>query len=359
MKDRSSHHLRIMHLVTGLDAGGAERLVYDLSLEQHYMHPVTVSITDADRLLPLFEKAGLEVVLLNMKKSIPSFFRTLKAIIRMVDEHDINILHCHMFHPLLFSWIVKILRGKVKVVFTSHSFVIGSALREWFTFLTRPFRNADIIFSKRMKTWIYKKKNTFIVPNGIKLSAYSPGAGKKNAKFTFLCAARLNEAKNHSGMVKAVALLKDKGFTDFEMWFAGAGELEQQLKDEVAMARLEQIIKFLGYREDVPALMSQCHCFMLPSLWEGMPVSIIEALASGLPVIATRVGSLAEFFTEEEILFTGKDPADIAASMEKMLKAYDSFLSRTGRIRKKVSDTFDITAIEAVHKEIYKRLLTD
>ena len=136
---RNSKDMHIMHLVTGLNVGGAEKVVLDLSIAQKNsgLYPIVVSITHYDKLLPVFKKYGIEVFFLKIKKNPVSFFRSLKRLNILLKHKEIDILHCHMFHPILYATFLKIFRKRIKIVFTSHSFNIGSSFRNIICFCSQ------------------------------------------------------------------------------------------------------------------------------------------------------------------------------------------------------------------------------
>ncbi|MEC5147435.1 glycosyltransferase [Chitinophaga sp. 212800010-3] len=351
----NSRNLSVIHLVTGLNVGGAERAVLDLSaVQSEKIRLIVVSITNDNKLLSQFDKAGIEVIFLGVNKSFSSFFKSIFRLYKLIKERNVNILHCHMFHPIIYAIPIKFIKSNVKVVFTSHSFNIGSVFREYIVGFTKMLRAADIIFSGQMKSWIYKKKYTYIIPNGVKLSDYSQ-VGSKNKKFTFVSVARLDEVKNHKSMVEAASMLKHR--YEFQVLFAGTGELEGDLKTRIASYGLENIVKLLGYRSDISFLMNQCHCFMLTSLWEGLPISILEAFACGLPVISTAVGSIPEFFSPEEVVFTKQTPESIAACMELVMKNYNTYSEQSSKVRDRIAKDFDIGKIGDEHLSLYNKLL--
>lgn len=111
---------------------------------------------------------------------------------------------------------------------------------------------------------------------------------------TIGCVGSFREAKNHAFIVKIAAALKEKGIP-FRMQFAGTGELEPEIRQMVSDQHLTDQIMFLGLRRDIPELMAQFDLLLMPSLYEGFPVTLIESQASGLPaLISDRVPAEAD-----------------------------------------------------------------
>ncbi|WP_177222839.1 glycosyltransferase [Chitinophaga sp. YR627] len=345
-----------MHLITGLNAGGAEKVVLDLCTiqQEEGRNPLVVSITGNKKLEPLFIKNGITPIYLSAGRNLFSLIKGVKDLSRIVRKNGINILHCHLFHPLVFAYLLKFLNPSLKIVFTSHSFNIGSRVREFITWITKGLRDADVVFSAGMKSRMYKQHATEIIPNGINFASYAQ-SGQKNQVFTFICIARLDRVKNHMMLLEAVSMLsKDR---PFEMWLVGDGELREQATQFAAENGLEKHVKFLGYRSDIPDLLRQTHCFILPSLWEGLPISILEACAASVPVISTSVGSIPDFFSKEEILYTDTTAESIAQNMAKMMDHYDGYVESAVKLHGKAHTQFDLHLIGEKYIGLYRSLL--
>jgi Glycosyltransferase len=132
-------------------------------------------------------------------------------------------------------------------------------------------------------------------------------------------AARLAPVKGLEDLITALSLLK--GTANVHVEIAGAGPSSAELERKVAEARLSKVVKFLGWRDDVDALMSGWDIYVQPSLAEGFGIAAVEAMASGLPVVATNVGGLSEIVVDGEtgILVPARDPAALAKSIERLV----------------------------------------
>lgn len=350
-------NLKVLHLVTGLNVGGAEKAILDLCIVQRKagMTPVVVSITSNDRLKPLFNNWGIEPIFLAAGRNAFSLIKNMVRLNKLVRKKGINVLHCHLFHPLIFAYVLKFLNPRLKIVFTSHSFNIGSRFRELITRVTKGYRDADVIFSESMKTGIYKKYATTIIPNGIDFSNYTESK-EKSGKFTFICVARLEKVKNHLALLEAASQIKGKH--EFELWLVGDGAQKDVAMNAAKRHGIDGRVKFLGYRSDIPALLAQSHCFILPSLWEGLPISILEACAAKMPVISTAVGSIPDFFSTEDILFTETTAESISKGMSEMIIHYDKYLNSAHTLYGKARIKFDLDLVGEKYMQLYQSLLT-
>jgi len=160
--------------------------------------------------------------------------------------------------------------------------------------LLKPLRNIDILFSPNMKRYFHKSYNT-VIQNAVNAEEFK-GQTDKFEKFTFLAVGHLREAKNYPFLLKCAKELK-KSF-DFQILIAGEGKLRQELQEIIQKEELEEHVFLLGDVENIPKLLQRSHCLVMPSLWEGMPIAILEAGASGLLVIATPVGSISSVLND-------------------------------------------------------------
>ncbi|TLY15566.1 MAG: glycosyltransferase, partial [Nitrospirae bacterium] len=139
----------------------------------------------------------------------------------------------------------------------------------------------------------------------------------------------------------------------------GRGELEATLKQEAKDLGIEEHVQFLGFRDDVPSILSVMDVFVLPSLSEGLSVALLEAMAAGIPTIATRVGGNPELVIDQRtgFLIPPRDTETLASKLLILLQ--DKELSRTlgDNGRKRVKDSFSFEAMVNNYQQLYERLL--
>ncbi|MGL3001254.1 glycosyltransferase [Flavobacterium sp. RSSB_23] len=344
--------VKVLHLITGLNVGGAEKVVYDLSKEMEIRgHNVyVVGISEKNFLVKMFQDARINVQVLGVKKKISSFIKGLIFLRSFVKKNNIKIIHAHMTHSLIMAFFIKILNPRIKIVFTSHNFNLGSKLREIIIYLLKNFRSADIVFSEKMKKYIYKN-NTVVIPNGIDTSLYKLSVQKSNT-FTYLSIGRIEKVKNHKFLVDA-ALELQKEF-NFQIHIIGDGVLKEELVSYIGQNKLERVVKLLGYRSDINTVCNQSHVFVMPSLWEGLPISLLEAGASSLPVISTPVGSIPELIDDSNGYLVDLD--GFVEMMRKVYYEYSSAIIKGETLQARIYAQYDLKYIVDKHLEIYLSL---
>ena len=173
-----------------------------------------------------------------------------------------------------------------------------------------------------------------IVNNGVDTERFSPPAAVleqrgRRSPIQFLCVGRLIERKGQQHLLQAARLLCQRGYADrFQVLLVGGGDNEQSLQALCVQLSLEDKVVFAGVvsRENMPSIYAQADVFVLPSYNEGMSVALLEALAAGLPVVATETGGTAELVQRAPERCNGAivpwaDPGALADTLEIFLSA--------------------------------------
>jgi len=168
-----------------------------------------------------------------------------------------------------------------------------------------------------------------------------------------LVPARLHEQKGHRYLLEAAAELPGVHFA-----LAGDGPERAGLEAQARHLGLEARVSFLGYRDDVDALLSVCDLVVLPSLYEGLPVSLLEAMAARVPVIATRIGGTDELVTSGRtgLLVEPRDPAALAGAIRSLLDDPARAAQLADRAFHVVQEQFSAEATSGRVNEVYRQL---
>ncbi|UTJ05795.1 glycosyltransferase [Arcobacter roscoffensis] len=344
--------INILQLITGLGMGGAEKVVLDLAkfTNKNEFNTYVVSMSKRDELYDDFIQNKINTIKLDKSNSFRDIISLISSINKIIKEKNINIIHAHMTHSVIVASILKILNPKLKVVYTSHNFNIGSKLREIIVWFLKPFRNIDIVFSKNILKYFYKSHYK-VIPNGVQIDKYNLNL-EKNNKFTFINIGRLETQKNQKFLIKFTNKLKSK--YDFEIHIVGHGYLNEELENLIKENKLENHIKLLGLRNDIPELLNQSHCLIMPSLWEGLPIVILEAGASSLPVLSTPVGSIPSLLNKKNSYIC--ELKNFVDNAEFIINDYETAKEKANKLFKKINTIYSIDEIVKKHEQIYKDL---
>jgi glycosyltransferase involved in cell wall biosynthesis len=198
------------------------------------------------------------------------------------------------------------------------------------------------------------------IPNGVELERFSPGVNR-GMSANFLFVGRLVAQKGLEYLVRASALLKKKGL-EFSVDIVGDGPLNEDTRKLVHELGVEDRVRFLGYVSDdaLPRIYSEADIFVLPSVWEGLPLTLLEAWASELPVIATNVGGIGDVCvnTENALVVPSGDVEAFAEAMERLISdiSLRKKLGKNGRELVESGYTWKRVAERTM--EVYEQLLS-
>jgi glycosyltransferase involved in cell wall biosynthesis len=349
--------IHVLFLATGLGLGGAERVVLDIcsNINHNYFKTNVIGVSTQEELLPEFRKKSIETSILGHKKSMKAFYYSLKEVNDYVRKNNVNIIHSHMFHTLLIATLIKLFKPSLQIVFTPHNTFISMPIRRWSLWFLKPFRDVDTLFSKDALRFFHKQ-NYKVIPNGIDLTKYSNSSQQNSTHtFTFVIVGRLEYMKNHNFLIDVIYQLNQLNKYDFQLKIVGSGILEDALKSKVETLELNNIIDFLGARDDVPALLKDCDCLLLPSLWEAFPIVLLEAAACNIPVITTSVGSISTLVDQNNGYIVELDKFKDA--MIDVLENYDEAKSKSLNLQNKVKSNYQIKNIVKQYESIYQKIL--
>ncbi len=207
-----------------------------------------------------------------------------------------------------------------------------------------------------------------VVPSGIDLSPFDEPADRVALRQRFgvapeevlaIQAAALAPHKSQSDLLKATALACHEA-PRLRVWIAGEGPLRRSLEEEHRSLGLGTAVRFLGFRDDVNDLLRAADLFVVSSYLEGMGTATLDAMAAGLPVVATRVGGIPEIVESElsGLLVPPRDPGALAAAMVRLANdaALRARFGEGGRVR--VRD-FSADRTEQRTRALYEEVMED
>lgn len=326
------------------DAAGVPRHVIDLSLGLAALgYQITVAAPVGSS--PWRELRGHPTIVLlpftNRRAPHPSDVRWLLQLLRIVPDFD--VVHAHSSKAGFLGRLASLLtRRRRRCVFTPHGWSFWSATgarRRFFVGLERlaaPWGGRIVAVSAyerdaALSAGIGRAGQFAVVRNGVHVERF--GAEPAPQTGTIAMVARLSPPKRADLVVRAAALLHRQG-VDVRLQLIGDGPLRGEVEKVIGECDAAAYVELLGDRDDVPELLSAACCFVLASDYEGCPLSVLEAMAAGLPVIVTRVGGIDEVVTAATGIVVGHTAAELAAAMTLLLAdpATASAMGRAGRI---------------------------
>lgn len=268
-------------------------------------------------------------------------YRSMK---KLMEKEEFDIVYCHTPVGAAVARLAAASERKrgTKVIYMAHGFHFykGAPLFNWLLyypvekFLSR-FTDLLITINKedyRRAKSFHMKRLEYIPGVGIDLNRFSvlPEIKEKKRKelnilddeFALVSVGELSKRKNHRVVIEALYLLQNRKIKYF---ICGCGTLESELKDLIKKYGLNNQVFLLGFRRDIPEIYNACDVFVFPSLQEGLPVAMMEAMACGLPVIASNIRGNSDLIDRKKggYLVAATDTEGYVKAIDKMEKNKD------------------------------------
>lgn len=352
--------MRILQVIPVLDMAGAETMCQNLSVELHKMGHDVLVISLYTKETPLTEnlrKNGVPVVFLGKKTGLDilCFYR----LYREIQKFQPDVVHSHIYAGK-YAHIAASAAGVNVKVHTVHSIAQKEADtndKKLNGFLFKKMRVLPVALSEEVRQSIVElyhlnPKEIPIACNGIPMDRCDPCSAYPKTATNFIHVGRFGEEKNHGNLIRGFVKAHEQ-HPAIQLRLYGDGPLRQDMEDLVAELQAQDFIHFMGLTNDVYGAMAKADVFILPSIYEGMPMTLIEAMATGLPIITTPVGGIVDMLEDgKEAAFTGTDPASIAESISTFVDnlALRQTLGQAARIKAK---QFSAEAMAKKYLEIY------
>lgn len=272
-----------------------------------------------------------------LKKGNLTAYRRVKRIIR---EGGYNIIHCHTPVGAAVARLAarKARRNGSKVIYTAHGFHFykGAPWLNWLVYfpvewLLSPLTDVLITINRedyeRAKRLLRAKKVVYIPGVGIDVSRFR-GNGEQGAALrrelgipedaaVLLSVGDLNKNKNHRAVLEALARMENR---NLHYVVCGRGPLKEELEAFAREKGLADRVRFMGYRNDIPAFYAMADVFVFPSFREGLSVSVMEAMASGLPIVCSRIRGNTDMVEDgvNGYLMEPGDPDSIVGALRRL-----------------------------------------
>jgi glycosyltransferase involved in cell wall biosynthesis len=197
------------------------------------------------------------------------------------------------------------------------------------------------------------------IPNGLDLSDWSPSSRRPDEPPAIVCAARFVPLKRHEDLLHALALLRDEGYS-FRALLAGEGPTLPAVRALTARLGLEDAVELPGRvgPEAMRDILERAAIACLPSVWEGMPGAVMEAMACAVPVVGTAVSGTSELVADGEtgLLVPVCDPAALARALARLLDDPELRTRLGAAGRSLMEESFSLDAMVGAKERLYRRL---
>jgi sugar transferase (PEP-CTERM/EpsH1 system associated) len=368
MPDRIS----VLYVIWSLQTGGAERVVADLArrLDRSRFRPLVACLNFKGRLAEELEREGIAVFSLDKRRraDFPALFR----LVRLLRKERVDVIHTHLWTSSLWGRLAALLAGVPVRVVTEHNIdTWRGSLHLLADRLLAPFTH-DYVFVSEEVASFYRTRlglrpdRGLVVHNGIDTAALAApvDAGAVRERMGLPRGARvagvvgrLEERKGHRYFLEAMSLLREE--PDLHGLVVGEGREKDAILETRRRLGLEDRVHVVGYWASLLEALSAVDVFVLPSLMEGHPLAVLEAMAAGKPVVATRVGGNHEAVEDGRtgLLVPPRDPGALAAAVRSLARDPET-AGRMGREgRRRLDERFSLEAAVRANQTIYSRCL--
>jgi len=361
--------IHVLHLITELSSGGAQSGLLRLleRMDSTRFRLTVVCLYNGDKLVAQQIRAlGIDVIDLGMTRkwrldALLRFFNLLR-------QKRPQILHTWMFHANIPGRILGRLAGVPIIISSEQTMGQEGQIRRRLNRLTAMWADCVICVAQKVADFVHEqvgipRDKLLVIANGVDTQTFIPSATPKAADWQPRIignVGRLEPVKGTRFLVDAFAQFASQ-FPDARVWLVGDGTERQNLATQAQTQGVARQIDFLGMRPDVAALLAQMDIFVLPSHWEGMPNAVLEAMAAGLPVVATGVGGTTEVVVQDEtgFLVPAADPDAMAKAIVTLLRD-PTLCRRMGEAgRRRVEQHFSIQQTVAKTVGLYENLLNE
>lgn len=371
--------MRLLHIIDSGGMYGAEMMLLNLMEEQvkQGCTPTLASIGTSDIAIKPIEAEALDrgftVKPFRMRPG-PNIVGTSR-VLRYARREKVDILHSHGYKGnILFGFLPPVIR-KIPMLTTIHGWTSGDSfsklrLYEWLDSCSLRHIDAVVLVSQAMKTHTKlrnrKQLNLHIIPNGVPVAPTVQHPSQRldrsivhfcSKTYTIGAIGRLSPEKGFDRLIGALKLLNDEQ-ENVRLIIFGEGPARRTLESQIRKANLQDKVLLPGFQKNVGEYFTFMDVFVMSSLTEGMPMTILEAMNAGVPIVSTRVGGVPELLDQGRagILVEGHT-ADTLAGGIKMIKKDPEFAKTISeRAKTRLGERYSSAIMAKEYMGLYKTI---
>ncbi len=375
--------MKVLHIITGLSMGGAEMMLLKIlkASDKTKFEPLVISLTDSGEIGSRIEELGVPVIALGMSSGLSGLFSIFR-LVSQIKKASPNLIQTWMYHADLLGGFASRLAGYRNIVWNIRNSNLDPSKTKLHTRLTvkvcallSHWIPEKIISNSSMSAQIhqqagYQKDKFTIIPNGFDLQEFSSNKKTRESVRKELgfdddtcligLVARFDPQKDHKGFVDAAALLKCKiNNVYFLLIGKDIDSDNQQLNNWIKSLGLTDSFHLLGLRSDISRITAALDLATSSSSYgEAFPNVIGEAMACGVPCVATNVGDSGLIIGTTGKVVPPDNPQALADAWESLLLKSDVERHELGLLaRKRIEENFSIEAITRQYEHLYMDLM--
>lgn len=359
--------MKVVHLIAHLELGGAEVLVSklikyqvaeDIKIELWCLEKSSNREFELETIKKLSEM-GIKVVILTERKNK---FKRILNLIKNINKYKPDVINAHLTHVTVYAILGKFLsfKYKLKIVETIHSTKLSAKLIH--KFVSNYLTNKTVAITNKIENNLLheakvKKNKIVTIENGIEIPSEKITIRNKVKKI--IAVGRLAEEKNHIFLLKSYELLKRelKEIPVLEIY--GDGYLKETLQNYINEKKLQNDIKLMGIDLNILEKLKNSDLYVLCSKYEGLSISLLEALSIGIPVIGTKVPGVIDIISEKEAtLVELGNTIELKEALKNLIKNYEKRKETSNRCIE-LSKRYSLKEKAIEYNQLYKGILNE
>jgi len=301
-------------------------------------------------------------------------FKAAKALAALCQEWDIDLIHCHYLRENYIAMLAKSYNKRIRVVYTNHFVLANDAVTKLSNRLLDKRQDQMIAVCNRGREQLmangWSGDHIQVIFNAVDPAVWAgersestlrEELGLPKDRFVMLCASRFADDKGHRYLINSVKRLTELTDRPFTLVLAGDGPLLEETRAQVQELGLtEDQVRFIGFRKDIKNLYKGSDLYINSSRHEALSFLIIEAMAAGLPVIATDMGGNSDIVNDEAgcgLLVTYDDPESMAQAMRRMMEEPGLLERSREGARRTILEKFEIGKMADATYRVYEKAL--
>ncbi len=358
--------IRLLYLITKYNVGGAEKgMVRILSkLDKNKYEITAVALQKGSgRLLPELQEIGVRVEVLGAKGKY-DVLRVAFRLYNLIKELKTQVLVCSLFHATILGRLIGRLAGIPVIANWEHSEDFGGILRILLNKVTMSFSDKIICDSRRVGRGLKKRLHPLdklikVIPiGGVDLTRYPCRRREVRSTVEVGSIGSLREPKGYTYLIEAAKIVVEER-DNVRFSVVGDGPELKNLQSLIREFNLSEKVKLLGFRSDIASILSKWDIYVQPSLWEGLCITVVEAMASGLPIVATSVGGIPESVVDgyNGFLVPRKDPEMLANKIVELAQNADLRIQMGRKSRKIAVEKYSLDKMVGDIEEVINTLV--
>lgn len=367
----TGQRLRVVHVFVTLNLGGAERHLLTVlrHIDKERFDPLVLCLANRGELADEVERLNIPMTSLELNSHRLWMPWNQFRIAKWFKENQVHVVHTHMFHSNCYGRLAALLANVPVRIISVHS--IKDAERKekrWLMRWLERFTNRTLAVSDAVKQSLvtsgYDQRKIKVILHGVEIPPFvSIEAGKSvraELGLTESCrvismVARMIPLKRHIDLLQALQAMSQE-FADVRLMFIGDGPQRVRLEEKAHGLGLAGRVLFLGKRNDVERLLPASDITVLCSEHEALPVSLLESMAAGLPIVATCVGGIPEIVTQENgILYPPGDVTALRIALESLLIDPDRRRQLGAKGKQQVAQYFSAAKMTSEIEQCYTK----